>query len=284
VDLSPARAMVHADASMIEQVILNLAVNARDAMPRGGSLTLRTTIERIGPEAVTDGVDARAGMFVRLAMRDTGCGISPEHLPHIFEPFFTTKHVDRGTGLGLATVYGIVQQHGGWVDVNSCVGAGTTFDVYFPLHAGAAPTPVISPVGGADVIGHETILIVEDDEPVRRIARMLLERRGYRVLEAESGPAALAHCGEHRGTLDLVVTDMVLPGGLSGLELAAQLRTIWPNLDTILTSGYSVDLAGKEFRPPEHVHFLPKPYSATHLLNAVRATLDLRGSRIPEST
>ena len=137
-------------------------------------------------------------------------------------------------------------------------------------------------MGAADTSGHETILIVEDDEPVRRIARMLLERRGYRVLEAASGPAALARSREHRGALDMVVTDMVLPGGLSGLELADALRHIWPDLKVILTSGYSVDLAGKEFKAPKHVHFLPKPYSATQLINAVRVTLDVNGRHGPD--
>ena len=245
-------------------------------MPNGGTLTLRTTRETLTAATRPAHPSARPGTFARLTIADTGAGISVEHLPRIFEPFFTTKDQERATGLGLATVDGVVTQHEGWVIVHSTVGVGTTFDVYLPLLDVAAKTLPVEISNDANLTGQETILVVEDDEPVRRIARMLLERRQYRVLDAGSGPAALSLLPDALDRVDLVVTDMVLPGGLSGLELASRLRAARPQLKVILTSGYSVDLAGKELMAPEHVHFLPKPYSAGQLLEAVRRSLDVR--------
>jgi PAS domain S-box-containing protein len=272
--LSDGPAFVRADASMMEQVILNLAVNARDAMPNGGRLTISTHVERIAGDGVE--ADARAGLFVRLTMTDSGCGIPAEILPHIFEPFFSTKGVERGTGLGLATVYGVITQHHGWVTARSVPEAGTTFDIYLP--AIEVPTHPL-PVSAAELSesgGNEAILIVEDEAPVRQLARRLLERQGYTVFEAESGPAALAVWHEHQGQIDLVLTDMVMPEGLSGLELADRLLALQPRLKVIVTSGYSVELGGKELTRTDRVGFLAKPYSKRQLVGAVRASLDVR--------
>jgi PAS domain S-box-containing protein len=274
IDLSPADAFVRADASMMEQVILNLAINARDAMPRGGQLSLRTTVAEFDTHSIPEHTDARAGRFVRLSVIDTGCGVPADILPHIFEPFFSTKGMERGTGLGLATVYGIVKQHHGWVMVHSAVDSGTTFDVYLP--AVEIPEKSASPrepePSGAG--GNETILIVEDEAPVRRLARVILQRRGYTVLEAESGPAAIAVWQEHQGHVDLMLTDMVMPHGLSGLDLAERFLAERSSLKVIVTSGYSVDLAGKEITQTERLRFLAKPYSVLELAGAVRAMLD----------
>ncbi len=267
-------AIVRADVSMLEQVILNLAVNARDAMPDGGHLTLTTTVERIDDGAVPEHADARPGLFVCLSTTDSGCGIPIDVLPHIFEPFFTTKGVERGTGLGLATVYGIVKQHGGWVTLRSVVGEGTTFDVYLPAVAEPAKARPASGVRRSEARGRETVLIVEDEASVRRLARLILQRRGYTVLEAESGPAALAVWQAHLGRIDLVLTDMVMPGGVSGLHLASTLLEARPDLRVIVTSGYSVDLAGKDLAHTDGVSLLRKPYSSDGLADAVRASLD----------
>jgi two-component system, cell cycle sensor histidine kinase and response regulator CckA len=275
VQLSSEPSFVRADASMMEQVLLNLVVNARDAMPRGGRLTLRTTIERLDAETLPDHVEARPGTFVRMTASDTGSGISADVLPYVFEPFFTTKDRERATGLGLATVYGVVKQHDGWVTVRSVVDAGTTFDVYLP--AVAAPAKNDSAIAVSERTtshGGETILLVEDDEAVRHLARLLLERRKYRVLEASSGPSALARWREHQAPIDLILTDLVLPGGLSGLELVDELRTARPTVKVLLTSGYSVDIAGKKLALAGDTRFLAKPYTATQLTTAVRDCLD----------
>ena len=267
---------VRADASMMEQVILNLAVNARDAMPDGGRLVLRTILERLDEAAVqSDGGDS-AGRFVRLSISDSGHGISSEDLPRIFEPFFTTKDVERGTGLGLATVHGVVKQHHGWVRVHSVVGKGTTFNVYLPAIDPPKQTVVDLVAARTARGGRETILVVEDEAPVRMLARLVLERYGYVVLEAEHGPAALAAFRESQGQVSLVLTDMVMPEGISGLDLAALLRAESPEVRVVVTSGYSVDLFGKELPHTAGLSFLQKPYQADQLLEAVRKSLDSR--------
>jgi PAS domain S-box-containing protein len=273
---STSPVIVRADASMMEQVILNLAVNARDAMPRGGELTLRTTIEQLATRAVPEDSDARATSFVKLTISDTGCGIPPAALSQIFEPFFTTKDRERGTGLGLATVYSVVNQHNGWVTVRSAIDVGTTFDIYLPC-VGPLPGQEALPRAVPERLptrGRETILIVEDDEPVRKLSCLLLERNGYHVLEAETGPAAVARSREYQGTVDLVLTDMVLPGGLSGIDLATELRLARPQLKVMLTSGYSPILGGKDLPLSPDVPFLAKPYTASQLVNAARDALD----------
>jgi two-component system cell cycle sensor histidine kinase/response regulator CckA len=266
--------LVHADPGMMEQVLMNLAVNARDAMmPQGGKLLLvLESVSLDGSQALSHS-EARPGRFVRLSVADTGCGIAPEHLPHIFEPFYTTKEVGKGTGLGLATVHGIVKQHEGWIEVDSTPGRGTTFHIYLPAveqKAGEAPIETAPPVRG----GTETILLVEDEAAVRDLARLVLERYGYTVLIAENGPAALEVWRQNKGRIDLVLTDLVMPGGLSGRALAAQLQAERPGLKVIFTSGYSDEIVSRHLDLQSGCNFLQKPYPPRDLAETVRNCLD----------
>jgi CheY-like chemotaxis protein len=207
-------------------------------------------------------------------VQDSGSGIPPEVLPRIFEPFFTTKDVGKGTGLGLATVHGIVQQHQGWTEVASTVGVGTTFRLYFPASPHARPQ-VEAPAAEKPVQGgHETILLVEDEPPVQRLACEVLERQGYRVLRASSGVAALEVWKAHGAAIDLLLTDVVMPGGLSGRRLADQLRAERPSLRVVFTSGYSPDVAGRDLERRNGVRFLAKPYPPLTLARLVRECLD----------
>ena len=268
-------ALIRADESMIEQVLLNFAVNARDAMPEGGNLRIEIEVCELTPNLVPPHPKARAGRFVTLTVTDTGCGIPPDILPRIFEPFFTTKDTGKGTGLGLATVYGIVEQHEGWIIVNSEVGRGTTFRIFFPCQAAAldpeaAEAAISTPP--LPFAGH-VILLVEDEASVRSLVRRVLVRQGYRVLEAASGPAALEVWRLHRDKIDLVFTDLVMPDGIGGQELARLLRLEAPNIPIIFTSGYSASIAGKNFPFKEGVDFLAKPYDHDKLLKIITATL-----------
>ena len=272
--LSATPAFVRADPTMLEQVILNLAVNARDAMPQGGRLAISTSVDQIAAD--DQRAEVRSGTFVRLTIADSGCGISAEVLPHIFEPFFTTKAIDRGTGLGLATVYGVVKQHQGWVSVRSVPNEGTTFDVHLPAIAPPAEAPGVGAPEASEAGGDEVVLVVEDEPAVRELARRVLQRHGYMVLEAGSGRAALEIWREHGPRIDLLLTDLVMPDGLSGLDLAEQLLATRAGLSVLMTSGYSADLGGHDLRRAERVRFLPKPYTERELLGAVRACLDAR--------
>jgi two-component system cell cycle sensor histidine kinase/response regulator CckA len=276
VELSPTPLYVHGDRSMMEQIILNLAVNARDAMPGGGSLIVRTSEESIGGARLRENTESSPGHFARLSVIDTGEGIEPAHLTRVFEPFFTTKEVNQGTGLGLATVYGIVKQHGGWINVSSEVGTGTTFDAYLPI---VDRPPVASGIEASSQSvsgGVETILLVEDESPVRRLARVVLERAGYIVVEAANGHAALAAWDEHRDRIDLLLTDMVMPDGMSGLQVAHRILEDCPQMRVVVTSGYSVEVFGKELSQDDRISFLPKPYRLQQLLRTVRASIDSR--------
>ena len=256
---------VEADAAMIEQVVLNLAVNARDAMPRGGQLAILTDALEI-----EEGENRRR--CVRLRVRDTGCGIPPELMSRIFEPFFTTKEVGKGTGLGLATVFGIVKQHGGSIDVESQVGEGTTFICLFPATTKAAEAKVeAKPLAQLGSGAGETILLVEDEPILRELAHAILADAGYKVLDAEQGEDAFKVWQEHQNDIDLLLTDMVLPGGLTGRELAVQLQETKPDLKVIYTTGYSQDLLEVKDEP---VNFLQKPYPPEMLMRTVRLCLD----------
>jgi len=266
--------LIRADAGMIEQVILNLAVNARDAMPAGGRLAITTGTDT-NPAAETDAANAVAsGTQVWLEVADQGCGISPEHLGHIFEPFFTTKEVGKGTGLGLATVYAIVQQHQGRIEVASEVNRGTTFRIRFPAVSGVKAAKPAVPAISQLPRGSETILLVEDAENVRLITRNLLQRLGYRVLEAESGKAALKVWQENREQIRLLLTDIVMPDGVNGYDLAQRLQSQGPELAVIFTSGYSGDFAGKRTTLVDGVNFLQKPFAPEKLATTVRKNLD----------
>jgi len=265
---------VRADAGMLEQVLLNLVVNSRDAMPNGGRLAIETAVVEIDRAAVAQHPQWREGAFVCLSVRDTGGGIPADLLPRIFEPFFTTKDVGKGTGLGLATVYGIVEQHNGWVSVDSESGKGTTFRIYLPRLALAevpgTAVPKSAPVPG----GKETILLVEDEPSLRTLAGKYLARLGYKIIEAGSGVEALKIWPQHKNEIALVLTDLVMPGGVSGRDLALALRREQAGLKIIYTSGYSPDIAGKDFPLQEGVNFLPKPFNPTDLAHLVRRTLD----------
>jgi len=270
--LHPTPLMTHADAGMLDQVLMNLAVNTRDAMPKGGRLIIETTAREFSPEEAAALPDVKPGHYVGLRVSDTGCGIPPEILPRIFEPFFTTKEQGKGTGLGLATVFGIVKQHGGSIQVASEPGRGTTFEVYIPaLPAGSTQATAAEsrtpPRGGT-----ETILLVEDEPDVRQVTRVILEVHGYRVLEASDGRQALELWQQHRETIQLLFTDMVMPEGMSGRELSQRLRADRPQLKVLYTSGYSAELAGQEL--PPGASFLQKPCSAELLLETVRRCLD----------
>lgn len=270
----PTPAMVEADAGTMEQVLLNLAVNARDAMPRGGTLALRIAVTNIDETRAQSHAEARPGRFACLSLTDTGCGIPRENLPRIFEPFFTTKEIGRGTGLGLATVYGIVKQHQGWVEVESVVGKGSTFRVFVPCLGADEPlaeksaTPIV--VKG----GTETLLIVEDEKPVRELVARVLEKHGYCVLQAGSGAEALEVWHAHRDGIALLLTDLIMPGNMNGRELAEALRAERPELKVIFTSGYSADIVGKDFKLGSDTNFLQKPYHPQTLALTVRRCLD----------
>ncbi|ACB77408.1 response regulator [Opitutus terrae] len=265
---------ISADAGMIEQMLMNLAINARDAMPDGGTLTIGATAVNITPAHAASNPEARPGSFLCFSVADNGHGIAPEVLPRIFDPFFTTKPTGQGTGLGLATVYGIIKQHEGWIEVQSAIGQGTTFRVFLPL----TTLPSVEPPRPAPVATaarcSETILVVEDEPGVRMFVTRLLGSRGYTVLAASDGIEALEHWARHGPSIDLLLTDVVMPGGITGHQLAATLLRQKPSLKVIFTSGYNPQTAGSS-RPPSH-SYLAKPYDASALLQALRAQLDQR--------
>jgi PAS domain S-box-containing protein len=271
---SQAPATVEADAGMMEQVLLNLAVNARDAMPRGGQLAIRIAIVEVDEAHVQRQPEARTGRFVCVSKSDTGCGIPPENLARIFEPFFTTKEVGKGTGLGLATVYGIVKQHQGWIEVESTVGKGTTFRFYIPFvqESEAGIEKAAAPVNVRG--GNETILLVEDERPVRELVARLLQRHGYKVWQASSGNDALGVWQERKKEISLLLTDLVMPGNMNGHDLAEKLNAESPGLKVIYTSGYSADIVGKNFKLEPDLNFLQKPYQPQTLALTVRRCLD----------
>ena len=270
VALQPAREPlpIHADTGQIDQVVLNLALNARDAMPVGGRLTVSTARLVLDERSAAQHPERRTGQFACVSVTDTGTGIAPNDMPQIFDPFFTTKDAEHGTGLGLAISYGVVQQHGGWIEVESRLGRGTTFTVCLPLtNSIDAMTEVVpSP---APPRGTETILLVEDEEPVRLILSEALTTAGYAVLEAASGPEALAEWHARAASIDLLLCDIVLPDGISGFDLARRLTDARPTLHVILMSGYQEHTAA-----PAGAVFLAKPFSLERLHSAVRGCFD----------
>ncbi len=274
VNYAPSLPLIQADPGMLEQVLLNLAVNARDAMPKGGKLFVDTSVAHLDEASVRQDPEARPGEHVCLAVRDTGEGVAPENLGRIFEPFFTTKDVGKGTGLGLATVYGIVKQHRGWIKVASQLGKETTFQIFLPATAAQAPDPGTPGTAAAVPGGSETILVVEDEDPLRQLVCNLLKRFGYQVLDAGSGVAALPVWGRHKANVSLLLTDMVMPNGMSGRELAERLQREKPELKVIYSSGYSLAVVGNDMILREGVNFLQKPYTPRRLARAVRDCLD----------
>ncbi|MDB6115531.1 MAG: hypothetical protein JWQ83_2226 [Lacunisphaera sp.] len=282
VQTSPALPLVRADESMIEQVLLNLVVNARDAMPGTGEITVRVDcVELTAFEALAHPA-AKEGSFVSLSVSDTGVGIPPEVIPRIFEPYFTTKEADKGTGLGLAMVYGIMQQHNGWIQVESTPGVGSVFRAFFPrLFAAAASASTRAQDKEVRIHGgHETIFLVEDDPSVRAMTEASLRGLGYQVICAPSGRAALQLWQAHRHEIDLLVTDLVMPGGVDGAALALILRTDNPKLPVLYTSGYSESHSGDGLVFREGHNYLPKPFGLPSLARTVRKSLD-RGATMP---
>ncbi|MEI6045102.1 MAG: PAS domain S-box protein [Chloroflexota bacterium] len=270
----PSLPRVRADEGMVGQIIMNLAVNARDAMARGGQLVISTSLMEIEDNYIQSHLEALPGQYICLSVSDTGCGMDTETQLRIFEPFFTTKEVGKGTGLGLSTVYGIVKQHQGWVEVNSQVDVGSTFKVFLPSYT--KPSSVQARESNrAEVIGgNETILVVEDESSVRALVRNILQRYGYRVLEAASGREALLAWEIHKNQIDLLLTDLVMPGDVGGLDLVEQLHQQQPDLKVIYTSGYSAEIVGEKIAFYEGLNLLSKPYTPTMLAQAVRACLD----------
>jgi CheY-like chemotaxis protein len=265
--------LVLADAGMIEQVLLNLAINARDAMFGGGCLFVSTSVKFVDDDVVMRNPEMPRGLCACLVVSDTGTGIPPEVMPHIFEPFFTSKEVGKGTGLGLATVYGIVKQHRGWIEVESEVGKGALFRILLPAISGSlGQRPAAAPPANLPV-GNETLLVVEDEPSLRSLTSQLLRRCGYEILAAQSGNAALALWNDHKERIQLLLTDVVLPGSLNGRQLAEILQKDRPRLRVVFTSGYSTELSGSESFI-EGVNFLQKPFHAQKLAQIVRNALD----------
>jgi len=255
---------------MMEQLIMNLTINARDAMPKGGTLTIATTAVEIDADYVRRNPEARVGHFVCVSISDTGVGMDSETLEKIFDPFFTTK--EEGTGLGLSTVYGIVKQHQGWIEVRSQTGQGSTFKIFLP--AAGKPPSMEQAEEPTSLGGSETILVVEDEPALRELVVRQLRKAGYKIIQARSGTEALAIWPQRAREIDLLFTDMVMPDGMTGRDLAETLLAQKPELKIIYTSGYSIDVVEEDFALRKGANFLQKPYQATTLLKVVRASLD----------
>jgi len=253
-------------------------VNARDAMPAGGTIHLSTSRVALTEAARPAHPEGRPGTFLRLTVRDTGCGMDDSTRSHLFEPFFTTKDTGKGTGLGLATVFAIVKQHEGWIEVDSTVGQGTTFALYLPC-APATATTADTAAAVASTHGTETVLLVEDDAISRQTVGLALRRDGYHVLEADSAVTARTVWAQHRATIAALITDVVMPGGHNGLELAHALRADNPQLSVVIISGYSADATHRQPAVP-HATYLSKPFDYETLSAAIRASLARRPDRV----
>jgi PAS domain S-box-containing protein len=273
VELRPAPDLwaVRADPGAITQVLMNLCLNARDAMPAGGRLTLETANEVVGEDYARLHLEGRPGEFVRLSVSDTGTGIAPEVLPRIFEPFFTTKEVGKGTGLGLAMVFGIVKQHRGWVQCSSAPGQGARFDIFLPRDQGEDPTAASEPPA-VPLGGRETILLVDDKAMIRDVGRAILKGYGYQVLLAEDGKEALEMYAREKDRIDLVVLDLTMPH-LSGGDTLRELIHLNPNVRVLFASGYSAE-AVPDFGGENVAGFINKPFRAQELATTIRSVLD----------
>jgi len=280
VSLPPSLPRVLADAGNIEQVLMNLVVNARDAMSRGGRVTISAAQVGIDAEYVRRNSEGSIGQFVCLSVTDTGCGMDLSTQARLFEPFFTTKDIGKGTGMGLATAYGIIKQHGGWIEVSSEVGVGSTFKVYLPICTSPIESAVIHQAPpSVTLMGHETILVVVDEEGILDLMAKILEMHGYRTLAALNPDRSLEVWKANHGQVDLLLTDLVLPNGMTGQELATKLVAEKPNLKVIYTSGYSSSLLDPTAVPKEAFTFLQKPYQAEVLAQIVRNCLDAKPNK-----
>jgi PAS domain S-box-containing protein len=270
--------LVWADENSIDQVIMNLAVNARDAMPNGGILQIATAAVNLSKEDVSRHPDARPGSFVRLSVVDNGCGMDTAVINRIFEPFFTTKAPGKGTGLGLSTVYGIVKQHEGWVEVESAPGLGTKFHIFFEVtqktRTQSHETAMFTLAEGESRTQKETVLVVEDEAVLREFVTTILQQQGYVVLHASDGLEALQVCQQTVAKIDLLLTDMVMPNGMSGAKLATQMLARRKGLKVLYTSGYSQELMENSGQLIVGTNFLPKPFDVNKLLKAVRRCLE----------
>ncbi len=264
---------VQADVGMIEEVLVKLTVNARDAMPNGGKLIIRTEPVEVDSRRIQRHPDIQPGRFVCLSVSDTGCGMDEATRKHVFEPFFTTKGVGKGEGLGLATVYGVVAQHKGWIELESEPGQGTVFRLFLPATAVKGPEPAQTEPSSIPG-GHETILLVEDEPTVRRALAQGLRSLGYQVLEAGHGQAAVQSWQQHSGEIDMLFSDMILAEGLSGLDLANQFQKEKPNLKVIISSGYNAETPHKVKIAEQGIVYLSKPYQIEELSKTVRQCLD----------
>ncbi len=271
-------ACIEADPHQIEQVVLNLALNARDAMPRGGRLSIATSLEVLDEPALAGHAPARPGRYATLAVTDSGVGMSADVRRRAFEPFFTTKEQGHGTGLGLATVLAIVRQADGFVDVESAPGRGTTMRAFFPTVEGPPDRPAVAPRAEELRGGDETILVVEDDAAVRRVIREVLMRYGYVVLEARQAREALALARHHAGRISLLITDLMLPD-VNGFDVAAQVRDVAPGIQVLFISGYPGEDLARLGTVPEDSPLLQKPFTGHALAHRVRELLGSRASR-----
>ena len=271
-DLQKNLGRVKADPGLLEQVIMNLVVNARDAMPTGGRIVIQTREVGIGPDSPGPPVGLSSGRWLALAVSDTGQGMDPDTISHVFEPFFTTKLRGKGSGLGLSTVYGIVKQSNGEITVSSEVGRGATFRAYLPVFEAPARAAEPSAAVPRPRRGEETILLVEDEAAVRKLAREMLVREGYRVLTADGGPAALEVWEQHADSIDLLLTDVVMPQ-MSGRELAERLKAERPGLKVLYMSGYTSDVIARHGVLGSETALLPKPFTPESLSRKVRGVL-----------
>jgi CheY-like chemotaxis protein len=264
---------VKADPGQVEQVIMNLVVNARDAMPRGGTLTIETANTELSKDFVQVHTGASPGPFVMLAISDTGVGMDAEMRSHVFEPFFTTKEVGKGTGLGLSMVYGIVKQSDGYIDVESEPGRGTMFRIYLPRVEEEAEVSPAAPHGGAGAYeGRETILLAEDDPTVREFSARVLRDLGYTVLDAGDGKEAILISSKYAGRIHLLVTDVVMPG-MSGGDLASRVASIRPGTKVLFISGYTDDTVVRHGVLESEIAFLQKPFAPEALARKVKEVL-----------
>ena len=271
--LSGDTGFIRADPGQIEQVIVNLAVNSRDAMPVGGTLTIKTATADFDEDDEEKNPEMGAGSYVMIRMEDTGCGMDGETMEHIFEPFFTTKDVGKGTGLGLSTVYGIIKQSGGYIYAESTIGRGTSFTIYLPRVEPEEKGSVLSTAEDSSVFGSETVLLVEDEAAVRNMIGTVLREYGYRVFEAENGNEALRIYDKEKKTIDLIITDVVMPG-MSGREVIQKIERGRSGVRVLYISGYSDDSVVRHGIQEDGVHFLQKPFTPSELSSKVRQILD----------
>jgi nitrogen-specific signal transduction histidine kinase len=275
--LDPSLGLIKADPGQMEQVIMNLMINARDAMPQGGQLRVETASVLVTEALLLQPMTIQPGYYVQLTVSDTGTGMDEETLSHIFEPFYTTKEQSKGTGLGLSTVYAIVTQMNGSIQVHSEPGQGTTFKIYLPRLTNLDEGSIEPGSEGTEVKstkGTETILLVEDEEAVRELARRVLLEQGYNVLEAQHGDEALHLCEQYQHPIHLLLTDVVTPGGISGHELAESLQRLGPKPKMLYISGYADDMIVQHGGMNANAAFLQKPFTPTTLLQKVREVLD----------